>query len=466
MLMKAVRKTLRESAELRDGDCLIVAVSGGVDSIVLLHLLRRAMNERHLSLVVAHLDHKIRAESDEDAAFVQQLSEHADLPFVGARADVPRWAACLNGNIEATAHDVRIAFLLAVARQAGARYICLGHSATDRAETFLMHLARGSGPDGLGSMPARSGAILRPLIDVSRSDILRYAEQHRLTWREDPTNQDLTLTRNRVRHAIAPQLEAINPRWVDAFCRASRTIAEQTKLVEAELDRQWNRLCAQANAGLICLDPVQYRTLPAGLRISALRRMVRDLFGSCRGWDQIHFQSMLRQAERRTGSADLPGCRLVVSPSAICLQRPAERCAAPSGFPSRCIRWGENIFDDLSLRLTVRSIDDPSDWIGKACATDSIEVVDADRIVPPLTLRSRRPGDRFRPLGMREEKRIKAFFIDEQIPAERRSAWPLVCDQNGIIWVTWLRLSDTVRRTPKTTRYVVLEAEDRRCPPC
>jgi len=460
--MKAVRKTLRETADLRDGDRLVVAVSGGVDSIVLLHLLRRTMDEMNLSLIVAHLDHSIRAGSGEDAMFVQQISEHANLRFIGAQADIPRWAACLNGNIEATAHDLRIAFLQAVATQTRARYICLGHSATDRAETFLMHLTRGSGPDGLGSMPARSGTLLRPLIDVPRSDILRYAEQHRLTWREDPTNRDLSLTRNRVRHALAPQLEAINPQWVDAFCRASRNIATQTRLVEEELDQRWDRLCLQANTGLICLDPAQYRALPVGLRISALRRMVRELFGSCRGWNQIHFESMLRQAQHRTGSADLPGCRLVVNAAGICLQQSTERSPARSGFPPRRIRWGENTFNDLSLRLTVRPIDDPSDWINTARATDSLEVVDADRIVPPLTLRSRQPGDHFRPLGMTGEKRIKAFFIDEHIPAEHRSTWPLVCDQNGIIWVTWLRLSDTVRLTSKTTRYVVLEAEDRR----
>jgi len=464
--MKAVRQTLRDHAELRRGDRLVVAVSGGVDSTVLLHVLRRLADELHCDLVAAHLDHRIRPDSAEDAALVERTAARLGVRFVAAHVDVPRWAKKRRQNIESTAHDLRLGFLRAVAAQQGARYVCLGHSATDRAETFLMHLTRGSGPDGLACMPACSGEILRPLIDVRRAEIVAYAHEHHLAWREDTTNQDLSLTRNRVRHCIAPHLEVINPRWVDAFSRASRSVAAQARWVDTEIERRWHSLYAGGDAVSACLDHDQYRALPEELRVPALRRLVRTLFGSCRGWDLIHFEAILREADRSAGSTDLPGCRLVVTPSQLRLSRRSDDVPPAGGFAPREVIWGENAFDDLGLRLTVLQTDEPAGWIDVARDDERVEVADAARIAPPLTLRSRRPGDRFRPLGMSCDKRIKAFLIDEHVPAERRAAWPLLCDRNGIVWVTRLRLSDTVRLTPETTRYVVLKAEDLRCPRC
>ncbi len=465
MLMKAVRDTLRNQATLSEGARFVVAVSGGVDSTVLLHVLARIAGDFGFDLVVAYLDHRIRADSAEDGAFVEQLASRTGVPFVGGQADVPRWAKVLRQNIESTGHDLRLGFLRAIAAQAGACHICLGHSATDRAETFLMHLVRGSGPDGLACMPARSGIILRPLIEVRREEIVRYATEHQLAWREDETNRDLSLTRNRIRHCIAPHLTTINPKWVGAFSRASESIAAQARLIEADLEQRWHRLCIGHDPISIRLDPAAYRALPAELRIPAMRRMVQTLFGSCRGWDRIHFDSMLRQASRDHGSVDLPGCRLSITPAELRLGRYPEGAFSPAGFTPRSLQWGENTLDDLRLRLTIQPVDDPAPWIAAARNSNAIEVADADRIAPPLTLRPRRPGDRFRPLGMSREKRIKAFFIDEHIPSERRAAWPLLCDRNGIVWVTRLRLSDTVRLTPKTSRYVVLRAEDLPCPP-
>ncbi|MBN1858236.1 tRNA lysidine(34) synthetase TilS [Candidatus Bipolaricaulota bacterium] len=461
MLMELVRNTIRDHATLSEGDRLVVAVSGGVDSTVLLHVLDRIVGDLGCDLVVAHLDHRIRADSAEDGSFAEQAASRLGVRFVGGQVDVPRWADMRRQNIESVGHDLRLGFLQAVAAQVGARYVCLGHSATDRAETFLMHLIRGSGPDGLACMPARSGVILRPLIEVCRDEIVRYADQHRLTWREDTTNRDLSLTRNRLRHCVAPHLTAINPKWVDAFSRASKTIAALARLIDADLDLRWRCLCVRQDPDSIRFDPTSYRALPPELRIPALRRMVRELFGSCRGWDRIHFESMLHQANRGRGSMDLPGCRLLVTPAQIRLDRRLGETFSPAGFVPRTIAPGENTFDDLRLRLTVQEVDDPTPWIAVAHESGDVEVIDADRIVPPLTLRPRHPGDRFRPLGMAREKRIKAFFIDERIPSERRITWPLLCDQHGIVWVTRVRLSDTVRLTPETSRYIVLKAEDR-----
>ena len=211
------------------------ALSGGADSVALLHALAASARERGLPLHAAHLDHRLRSDSGDDAAFCRELCERLGVPLVTAGADVAGRAAREGLGLEEAARLERRAFLRRVQRQAGASAVALAHTRDDQAETVLMRVLRGSGRSGLAAMRARTRHFIRPLLDVSRADVLDYLAAHGLAWREDPSNRDLRFTRNRVRHELLPYLERhFNPRLRETLARSAGFIADESDVLAAQ----------------------------------------------------------------------------------------------------------------------------------------------------------------------------------------------------------------------------------------
>ncbi|MEN6368373.1 MAG: tRNA lysidine(34) synthetase TilS, partial [Thermotogota bacterium] len=242
MLERQARDTIEKFGMIPQGTRVVVAVSGGLDSVVLLRILHGLATELGFSITVAHLDHALRADSASDATFVKELGAELNLPVMTERTDVGALAESKRIGIEEAAREARHAFLDRTARDLGAERIALGHTADDQAETILFRLARGTGLEGLRGMNAVSGRIIRPLLYASRASVRRYAESHGLRWREDATNLDLRFSRNRIRQHVLPELRAINPEAVEALQRAGNLADEALDAVAYLITDVWPNL--------------------------------------------------------------------------------------------------------------------------------------------------------------------------------------------------------------------------------
>ncbi len=457
MLMESALQAIRDHGMIAPGDRVLVAVSGGLDSIVLLDVLRRLTDKLRCDWIVGHVDHGLRgADSTGDAAFVQSLGASLGLPVHIHRLDASDLEAVKGHGREGAARVARLAALEGIADRVGAARIAVAHTADDRAETVLYRLARGTGPTGLrGILPVR-GIFIRPFIRVSRNEVLDYARTRRLTWREDTTNADLSIARNRIRHRVLPELRRLNPEAAYALCRTADLLIDADEALNYFVTDVADRLSEDGGRW----PRAALRGLPESVRRLLLRESICRARGTLEGITLHHVDAVqsLITGPNAHGELALPGLRVRVDGNSVSFAV-AEGDAAT--FASTPLALGENPLPDGStLLLEALSRDDVD-----LAATEHnpwIEVADADRMTLPLRLRARATGDRFRPLGLDADVKLKEFLINARTPYYDRDRIPIVCDADGIIWVVGLRLSDTVRVSNGTKRVLRMEMKKRK----
>jgi tRNA(Ile)-lysidine synthase len=458
MLLERVRATIDRHRMVGPGETVLVAVSGGIDSVVLLDLLERVGADYGISLHVAHLDHGLRGASAGDARFVERLAEERGLPVRVSRLDADALADFRKQGIEGAAREARHAFLRSVAAEVGAERIALGHTANDQAETILHRLARGTGITGLrGIRPVRS-PFIRPLIDATRGEILAYARERELVWRDDASNVDVTFARNRIRHRVLPELEAINPKAVEAICRGSIHATEAEEAGRFLVSTLWDATCSEEGPEQMTFRRGVLNSYPPAVQKLLLREGARRVRGRLTGIEHDHVEAVARliASGASHGKLSLPGLRVRVQSDEILLARGAEASLEAWAFP---VDLGETRVPEPPITLQLSVVEGrPPHWN----PTDRwAEWADADRIVFPLELRSRRDGDRFTPFGLGASVKLKDFLINERVPYFDRSRLPLLCDREKIVWIVGLRLSDEVRITGVTRRYLSMRARER-----
>ena len=442
------------------GAPVIVAVSGGPDSLCLLHVLAALRQRLGIELHVAHLDHMIRgAESAAEADFVAKLARHWELPASLEAADVPALAR-ERGNLHAAARDARYAFLARVARSIGAQAVAVAHQAEDQAETVLMHLLRGAGPEGLRGMrpavpweewaPGKESdtvplspcrlvwpALIRPLLETTRAEIEAYCAEHALDPRRDPTNRDLDAFRNRVRHDLLPRLIDYNPRIVAALGRTAAICADERAIVSAALDETWPRL-ARERAGGVDFDGTVWRELPPALQREAIRRAYRRLDASAT-LELEHVERARALVGRGVGRrGELPGgvALTVGYAGAFALGAPP----APDG-PQLPFESAE-LPSEGRLRLAAAWSIEVARGEGRSPADRWEIALDRKTLDGPLLVRRRRPGDRIRLSAAAGSRSLQDLFVDPKVPRALRAAWPIVATPAAIVWVAGLRAAE------------------------
>lgn len=312
-LTAAALRSMREIGLPGTGETVVVALSGGPDSVALLHALRETGRRRGFRVVAAHLDHGLRADSPQDAAFCRNLCERFDVPIHVGKADVRGRARRDHAGIEDAAREERYAFLRGVAEKEGATAIAVAHTRDDQAETFLLRLVRGAGSSGLGAMRPRAGHVIRPLLGVTRIDVIEHLRAHGLEWRDDPSNRDLRIARNRVRHELLPYLERhFNPAIRETLARTAALLAdEHDRLREGALDLY--RRAARKDEGGVVLDGEALRCAPRPVA----RQLVRAALAEAGGLMRVkaaHVEQILDVSGRpgRGRRLPLPGGREAV----------------------------------------------------------------------------------------------------------------------------------------------------------
>ncbi len=494
-----VRRTIEQNELFSPGETLVVGVSGGPDSLCLLHLLYRLRAEYSLSLHVAHLHHGQRgADADADAEFVRALAADWGLPCTVERADVPALAAEHGLAFEEAARRARYAFLARVAAEAGAQTIAVGHNADDQAETVLMHVIRGSGLAGLrGMLPKTTLAdyrlfqspipnphslnLVRPLLNVPRADIEAYCAAHGLEPRFDRSNLDTTYFRNWLRHEVIPLLEQHNPNLRQVLRRSAEVVAGDYALLRSLLAEAWPRVVTETSpplaggteGGRIVFDLAAWRALPLSLQRSTLREAIHRLRRSLRNIDFVHVEDALRVARDGT-----PGQQATL-PRQLMLTRGYERFTladADAAEPLPLPDWPLLDPEQAPLPVAVPGATplpaaDGADWVLEATLRERSDLpaawaenadpwlafLDAEVAEEGLRLRTRRPGDRFRPLGMGGHGvKLADFLTNQKVPRAARDRLPLLVGAEGILWVCGQRLDERARVRDATRRVLVL----------
>ena len=447
---------------------LVVAVSGGPDSVCLLHILVKLQKELDIKLHVAHLNHQLRgAESETDARYVADLAQNLDIPATIEQHDVKSYQSRHHTSLEEAAREVRYTFLAQVARAVGTERAAVGHTIDDHVETILMHLIRGSGTRGLkGLQPLSrwqsSGAcldVIRPLLLLSRKETAAYCHQHRLNPRTDESNTSLVPFRNRIRHELLPQLQSYNPQVTEALLRTARIAADDLDLIDKEVARVWRKVARKQERAVI-LDKTNFLRLPPALKRHLLRNAIEEL-GNLRDIEARHIEEVMDALGKPAGKKiSLPGGLtftidydryLLGSDAAALSPFPILESEAKLNIPGKTIVPGWNI---------EAIIIEPARAREKGAETNDFTAsFDLDRAGSELTVRRRQPGDRFQPLGMSQPKKLNEFMIDARIPQAWRQRIPIICSPEQILWVVGSRIDERAKVTDNTKRVLCLKFE-------
>ncbi|MEN6371433.1 MAG: tRNA lysidine(34) synthetase TilS [Armatimonadota bacterium] len=450
-----VRKTITQNNMIRHGDRIIVAVSGGADSVALLHVLWQMKDEFDLDLIAAHMNHGIRGEdADRDALFVQALADRLKIASVVEKVDVPAFRKKARLGLEEAARKVRYDFLENIASDAGAARIAVAHTADDQVETVLLNIIRGTGPDGISGMPAVRGRIIRPLIDTFRTDIEAYLRENGLDWVTDVTNIVMDYTRNRVRLQLIPFLEdQFNPKVKDALLSLSRLVRDENEAAKAATEIEFSAAAKEAGHESVVFDASKLRNLPRALLRRCIRKAIELVKGDLRDVEYI-------QTERIADS--------VVQKEDVALTLPSGKVYARlTGDELRIFRIIEPAKIDIEKELEIGGRTEAPELdilfetkfvpANTRPELPSQAVMDPKKIKGKLTLRTWRRGDRILPLGMTGHKKLQDLFTDAKTPRRERVLVPVIADEEKIIWVAGYAVSELVRVTEKTCTALWIE---------
>ncbi|HMO57300.1 MAG TPA: tRNA lysidine(34) synthetase TilS [Roseiflexaceae bacterium] len=479
-LYRQVRALIAGHRMIRTRDPVIVAVSGGPDSLCLLDLLDRLRAESGMTLHVAHLDHQLRGQqSAAEAQFVIDEARRRGLPATLATADVAGYAAATRRNQYAAGRVLRYSFFAQLAQAINAQAVAVAHQADDQAETVLMHLIRGAGPAGLAAMsytaayahwcppqpgdaplrmhppltttgsPDHQPLLIRPLLDLPRSAIMHYCQTHNLTVQDDPSNADTRHTRARIRAELLPLLQQYNPQILAALGRSAAAIRDEHAFLTTHLDAIWPDV-AQIRPDGIDLDTTALAALHPALQRAALRRA----FTALRHDTMLEYQHI--EAARRLFGAYVgartawPGkLRVEIGYDGIMTigePLPVHAPQIPPEVEQLTLHPGGvyPLADGWAISVQVATPGDmhnPSRWQTR---------IDATALDGALQVRRRRSGERLRPLGGRGERRLQDVLVDARVPRARRAAWPIIVCGEQIVWIAGVCLD---------RRYAVTEPE-------
>lgn len=444
---------------------LLVAVSGGADSTALLHVLHRLRLRLGLTrLTVVHFDHRLRGEaSAEDARFVRLMAEGLGFDCVTGSEDVQEHRRAHGGSLEMAARSCRQRFFREVAAEHGADALAVGHTANDQAEEVLLRLLRGTGPSGMvGMRPKERRGIIRPLLLVTRREILDYLHVHGISFREDPSNFESFCRRNVVRREVIPLLEKhFHPAVVRTLSRGAELSREEEAYWTAVVEEQWGRVCEASPPSRVHLKLASLGNLHVALQRRLVRHGIGLLKGNLERIEACHIDAALRVAFHSISgkSVRLPGrIRVTKEGDLLVLSQHTGFGNTSIVSPTVVTSSGNFRFGEWVLRFSQGSREEVLDH-GSNFHSPFHASLDAQRIAWPIHLRHWQTGDRFQPLGLGGTKKLQDFFVDSKVPRSLRQHIPLVCDTVKICWVVGHRLDDRVKVTGDTGAVLVIEAQ-------
>jgi tRNA(Ile)-lysidine synthase len=489
-LERQVLDAIHRERMVNPGDRVAVAVSGGADSVALLHLLADLRDTLGITLLVTHFNHSLRGpESEADAEFVAALSRQQGLEYICDREDVAAVAARQKLNLEDAARRLRYEFFQRIVAQGRATRVAVAHTADDQAETVLARLFRGTGPAGLAGIYPVLGPIIRPLLAARRENLREYLQGRGQSWREDLTNFDTSRQRAQIRAELLPVLEAkFSPKIVRHLSELARFSREEREFWSALVEERFRALVREHRGQFTV--PIGGLMSPLGLSTGAassprdsgpalrtlterlIRRLYEGVRGDCHDLSAVHVEQVIHLA-----AACESGSRIEL-PSGIVVERSfgnlifskaarrprasrgVETAPAPLAYHYVASIPGEGMtaisVPELGTRFLLKVID----WSSTERDTKREDTLDADLLKSTLTLRNWQPGDAYRPRGHRQVRKLKQLFLARRVPRSERAHWPVIECGGRIVWVRDMPLASDFCAGDRTRTGLRIE-EDR-----
>ena len=440
------------------GDKVLVAVSGGADSLALIYLLEKFSKELSYNLFVAHLNHLTRGkESDQDEKFVEQVAGKLSLPIFIDKIDIRN--SSLKYSFQESARILRYQFLEKTLKSIKGNKIALGHTADDNIETVLMNLLRGTGLRGLSGIPETTGNVIRPLLYFTRPKLEEFLGDHNIAYRTDSSNSDTKYLRNKVRQEMIPFLKIFNPNISRSLLGLAEIARGEEQWMSEKIHELYSKLVINQK-GTIYLDVLEFEKQHLAMK----RRLVREIFyqlsGSLRLFTALHVQQVLDLfTKARVGSVLMfpGGVRVVCDYEKVCFSLNDDFSLSDIvKRASRLLIPGITNIAQLDIRFHAQFVELPlPESIGHMQAYFDFEKTGGN-----IRLRFFQPGDSFVPLGMQGHKKVKSFFIDQKIPRKKRPFIPILINGNDdIIWIYGERISDSFRVDATTKKVLFIEGK-------
>ena len=452
-LSRNVLRLIKAEGLITAGDRVLVAVSGGMDSVVLLHLLKELTEAMPHELAVAHVNHQLRGEeSDRDERFVRKLAHKLSLPFHLTRVDVRQHSRKEGISLQHAGRDLRYAYFHEVARAGNYGKIAIAHNLDDQVETFLLRIIKGTGIRGLGSIPVKREAIIRPLLFTPRSEIATYVRGRGLRYVRDSSNRKETYERNFVRRRLVPRMEDLNPAFREKILFLLQDMTRLNRLFDEQAHTFMNDL--SETTGAISVPVLKILDLDEEVRfrvLSAILFSLEPTFIPLRNHIGL-IEKALRSPKPNITVALPRGIRMEKAYGTLLLTREAPPLSVSGSFP---VAPGFTSLPAFNITLEVSETDERPVCL----ATDSSNAIFDRELLQDLHVRAFRNGDRFIPLGMKELVKLKDFFISRKIPRHERRRIPLLLSGKDIIWVVGQRIDERYKVTGDSCHFLKVRAE-------
>jgi len=470
MQLNQFKESLFREFQINLDDRIIVGVSGGADSICLLDLLQRS----GCSLVVAHFNHHLRTEAEQDLQFVKEIAKSRGLSFIQGGGDVRRYAKIHHKTIEEAARICRYDFLFQQAYKRGIKFVAVGHTASDQAETILMHLLRGCGLSGLqGMLPVTSLGnypnikLIRPLLCFWKEDVLAYCRQNHLNYKEDRTNNDPNYFRNRLRLELIPTLREYNPNVEQHLVNMGEIARRDLALINQYTMNHYRQCLLEETPDYVSLSRIRFLETPNGLKQSILRHAFQKLSSSTIELNFNLTERMVDFIQNAIIKNPLPlvsGYELLLEGDFIYLYSKGAvlpfqyyPCMDPSLIKILKFPGVTKINHLWSVKTGFISREDVAFQFSHGQLIYEA-YLNAEKINSPLQMKCQKPGDRFSPLGLGGKKqKLSDFWVNKKIPKRFRSTWPLLFHKNEIVWIPGFQPSHLFRVMEDTLKIIKVE---------
>ncbi|MDK2811100.1 MAG: tRNA(Ile)-lysidine synthase [Petroclostridium sp.] len=463
-VINTVRQTINKYSMFQNGDKIVVGVSGGPDSVCLLHVLNLLKDEYQIKLYAAHLNHQLRGQAaEQDAAYVKELCEKLQVPVYIKSVDIRQLSKERAISEEVAGREERYAFFFKIARQVGARKIAVAQNMNDQAETVLMRFIRGTGLEGLsGIKPVREDGVVRPLLETDREAIEQYCQENGLNPRLDETNLKSIYTRNKIRLDLIPYIiKEHNSGFIQTAAKTAELIREDNDFIKDFVNNMIEKQLRADSKGIYI--PV---TFLLNQHLAIQRRVIRKaidiLKGNTANIEYKHIEEIVQMVNgKNTGknigkALDLPeGLRMEIVYNDVYLFRKGDSDKKNNSFYYP-LKLDQQIFIK-EINMTVTAYVSAKENLKNIELNDFTKAFDYNVINEEIYIRNRLPGDKFTPLGMDGTKKLKDFFIDLKVPRNKRDKVPIVATDKDILWVVGYRINDKYKCTNKTADVLIIQ---------
>ena len=455
---KRVLSTISKYQMITEGDSIIVAVSGGADSVCLLKILYALKEYLNIRLLVAHLNHGLRPKADgKETKFVATLAKRLNLAFISDKCNTITKAQ--GTSIEEKAREMRYQFFQKALDENHAQKLALGHTMNDQAETVLMHFLRGTGLTGLaGIPPIRQNCFIRPLIEITRNQIHSYLKQNNESFIMDSSNLETRYLRNKIRLELLPLLLDYQPKLIEHLGELALSCRQEAQVLDNEATKLLNMITVDSSHHYLDVSLTNFSTLTCSLQYRIIRQAIKKIKGDLRKIDRGHIKAVVDCANNNK-----PQMKLNL-PENIIVKRIYNRLRFSFGGRIETHNYSYVIntlgkYQIREINKTISFTEISNDDFKVSSPTPQEVFLDLDMLKWPLKARNFRMGDKFIPLGMNGFKKVKDIFIDKKIPSEERKKIPILVSHDDIVWVHGIRIDDRYKIKQSTKRILRCKVE-------